>query len=118
MKLTCHTCRVEISRELTELKDLKLLNTDDGQDYIPEGYYLIDDQTADLELDSAIVVNIKDLINSGYHSNPSRLNGCCGNDGLDGMNRVCINNHEIGTEKTDCWMFHFVSLNPDRVDFS
>lgn len=30
MKLTCHTCRVEISRELTELKDLKLLNTDDG----------------------------------------------------------------------------------------
>ncbi len=36
-----------------------------------------------------------------------------GNDGLDGNNSVCINNHEIGTEMSDCWQHHLVALDPD-----
>ncbi len=37
-------------------------------------------------------------------SDPARLNGCCGLDGLDGPNMQCANcNAEVGTRKSDCW---------------
>ena len=117
VKLICQTCKIEISKQVTELENLNFLNENDGQDYIPEGFYIIDAGTADIELKGSIIINIKDLKNSGYHPDDRRLNGCCGYDGLDGMNRVCLNNHEIGTENSDCWMPHFVALNPDLVKF-
>jgi len=117
VKLICQTCKIEISKQVTELKNLSFLNKNDGQDYIPEGFYIIDDGTTDIELKGSIIINIKDLKNSNYHLDDNRLNGCCGYDGLDGMNRVCLNNHEIGTENSDCWMPHFVALNQDLVKF-
>ncbi|MFL0366235.1 hypothetical protein ACH0BF_24975 [Pseudobacillus sp. 179-B 2D1 NHS] len=117
MRLACQTCDTVISNELIELKDLSRLNKKDGQDYIPKGFFIIDNQEFYLRLKGSIMVNIKDLINSKYHSDVSRLNGCCGRDGLDGMNRTCFNNHEIGTEMSDCWMPHCVALNPHLVKF-
>lgn len=121
MKLKCRTCGVEITSDLIELKDKSLINIEDGQDYIPKGFYLIEDQVSSIttvhEEKGTIVINIQDLINSEYHTNPSRLNGCCGYDGLDGFNRVCINHHEIGTEKSDCWMPHSIILQPNLVEF-
>ncbi|MFP7486275.1 hypothetical protein SFC65_19115 [Priestia filamentosa] len=119
MKLICRACETEISREVNKLEDLSRLNDIDEQDYIPEGFYTIatkkSDLYSDLHKEGSIIINIKDLINSDFHSNGSRLNGCCGCDGLDGMNRVCSNNHEIGTEKSDCWMSHCIGLNPELV---
>ncbi|MEI4828802.1 hypothetical protein WAX78_15015 [Bacillus sp. FJAT-53711] len=117
MKLICQTCKIEISKEVTELEDLNFLNENDGQDYIPEGFFIVGDGKAGIKLKGLIIINIKDLTNSNYHSDDSRLNGCCGYDGLDGINRVCLNNHEIGTENSDCWMPHFVALNPELVKF-
>ena len=118
MKLICKTCDLEISKEVSELKDLSLINSNDREDYIPEGFFLINDhdQITCFEQKGAIIINIKDLVNSKRHSNRSRLNGCCGLDGCDGMNRVCLHNHEIGTEKSDCWMPHLVALNPNFVE--
>ncbi|OCA92576.1 hypothetical protein [Pseudobacillus wudalianchiensis] len=117
MKLTCQTCDIVISNEVVELKDLSRLNDKDGQDYIPKGFFIIDNQDFCPELKGAIMINIKDSTNSKYHSDGSRLNGCCGYDGLDGMNRICSNNHEIGTEMSDCWMPHCIALNPNLVKF-
>ena len=115
MKLICKTCNLEISEPLEELKDLNLINENDGQDYIPRGFYLIQEETAYEILKGSIIINIKDLINSNHHSDSRRLNGCCGLDGCDGMNRVCLHNHEIGTEYSDCWRFHKVVLNHELV---
>ncbi|MGE8037995.1 hypothetical protein B1B04_24460 [Lysinibacillus sp. KCTC 33748] len=115
MKLICKACHLEISEPLTELKDMNLINENDGQDYIPRGFYLIQEETAYEILKGSIIINIKDLINSNHHSDSSRLNGCCGLDGCDGMNRVCLHDHEIGTEYSDCWRFHKVVLNPELV---
>ena len=119
MKLICKTCNLEISKPISELNDLSLINENDRQDFVPEGFYLaFHDGTAYAKLiKDSIIINKKDLVNSIYHSEQSRLNGCCGQDGLDGINRVCINNHEIGTEKSDCWMPHYVALNPGLVKF-
>lgn len=116
MRLICRSCNIQISKELTELHDLGLLDRNDGQDYIPEGLFMIESKKAQSGFEDTIIINIKDLINSAYHQDGSRLNGCCGYDGLDGINRVCLNNHEIGTENSDCWMCHFVSLDPRLVD--
>ncbi|QSX18449.1 hypothetical protein [Priestia megaterium] len=117
MKLICKNCETEITKQVTELKDLNLINKNDGKDYIPEGFFIIDNGEDDIQAKGSIIVNIKDLINSNYHTDDSRLNGCCGHDGLDGINRVCLNNHEIGTENSDCWMPHFIALNSALVKF-
>lgn len=117
LKLICKTCNLEISEPLEELKDLNLINENDGQDYIPKGFYLIQEQTAYEILKGSIIINIKDLINSKHHSDSGRLNGCCGLDGGDGMNRVCLHDHEIGTEYSDCWMFHMIVLDLEQVKF-
>lgn len=120
MKLICKLCNLDVSKEVIELNDVNLLNKTDGQDLISEGFYLVVDDDDDFfapQHKGSIIINIKDLINSNYHSDQSRLNGCCGYDGCDGMNRVCLCKHEIGTERSDCWMSHYVALNPDSVKF-
>ena len=116
MKLLCKLCDLEVSEQLIELKDLNLLNKTEGQDLIPKGFYIVaDDDYFAPQHKGSIIINIKDVINSNYHSDRSRLNGCCGYDGCDGMNRVCLRKHEIGTERSDCWMSHYVALNLESV---
>jgi len=117
MKLICQKCKIVISKEITELKNLSALNNNDQADYIPEGFFIIENGEHDINTKGQIIMNLKDLINSIYHTDTNRLNGCCGYDGLDGINRVCINNHEIGTENSDCWMPHFISIDPKLVDY-
>jgi len=39
----------------------------------------------------------------GNSDNPRRLNGCCGLDGCDGPNKICLCGEHVGTEKSDCW---------------
>lgn len=116
MKLICKSCNLEVSKQVSELLDLNLLDRNVGHNYIPEGFYVIDDGiTYPVGLKGYILINIKDLTNTNYHSDQSRLNGCCGYDGCDGLNRICLNNHEIGTEHSDCWMPHYVAFNPELV---
>jgi hypothetical protein len=122
LKLVCKSCEIEISNVLTELRDLSLLNEEIGEDhtpldYIPQGYFLIVGEDDEVDKKGTIIINMKDLINSKHHPDGDRLNGCCGLDGLDGMNRVCSNGHEIGTENSDCWMPHYIAINPNMASF-
>ncbi|MEQ6353657.1 hypothetical protein ABNX05_03425 [Lysinibacillus sp. M3] len=61
MKLICKVCNLEISEPLTELKDLNLINENDGQDYITRGFYLIQEETAYEILKGSIIININDF---------------------------------------------------------
>ncbi|WP_121614543.1 hypothetical protein [Mesobacillus foraminis] len=116
----CKTCNVVISKNLDFLKDTTKLNkVVYGKDYIPEGFYILNDgEIYPDRLKGWILINVKDLINSKYHYDKHRLNGCCGKDGLDGNNKVCLSNHEIGTEMSDCWELHLVALDPNLVEYS
>jgi hypothetical protein len=49
-------------------------------------------------------------VETHHHSELHRLAECCGLDGMDGPNFVCVNGHEIGTEMSDCWMPHAAIL--------
>lgn len=113
MIVFCKVCKIQLTNKLVELKDFSLLSETDNEDYIPQGYYLIGNAGFSNMDDNKIIINVQDLLNSKNHSNASRLNGCCGLDGCDGLNKVCINNHEIGTERSDCWMPHLVLLEPE-----
>jgi hypothetical protein len=48
----------------------------------------------------------------------SRLNGCCGLDGCDGPNQVCVGcGNEVGTLQSDCWTSTQFIVEPSGVDW-
>ncbi len=115
MKIYCKTCHTELSPELQPLPADIPVNEADGEAYLPQGYYVVSDGNDYTNTEGKIIIHIHDLKNAIFHPDSKRLNGCCGLDGQDGPNRVCVNNHEIGTEHSDCWMPHFVRLEMDEV---
>ncbi|MBA3680342.1 MAG: hypothetical protein H0W73_04005 [Bacteroidetes bacterium] len=101
---------MDVTPTLELLKDVTMLKEGDNEDFVPKGYYHILTEATEYYtgLTKEIVINKNDIINFKYHANRSRLNGCCGLDGCDGINLVCLNGHEVATEKSDCWMPHAV----------
>ncbi len=115
MKIYCKTCHAELTPELNLLPESIAVNETDGEAYLPQGYYIISDGNHFAKTEGQILIHIHDLRNSTFHTDSKRLNGCCGLDGQDGPNRVCLNNHAIGTEHSDCWMPHLIALEADEV---
>jgi hypothetical protein len=108
LKIRCNECDIDLTEHLQEIIREDQLNDSDGKDYIPRGYYFISDGDCYAGSEKKIIINKSDLINARNHSNPARLNGCCGLDGTHGLNKLCVNGHEIATEKSDCWMPHAI----------
>jgi hypothetical protein len=108
MIFLCAACQIPISSDIRELLDRNLVSNEDGSDFLPRGYYLIARPDDDMiSGQGEFVLNLKDT------TDKSRLNGCCGLDGLDGINTLCANGHEIGTECSDCWMPHYIPMPPN-----
>jgi hypothetical protein len=112
--LRCAQCGTPVSLSLVELDDVERLNLADGRPLLPRGAYLpmrrhpnwweesLDDERAD-----DILINLDDAINTHLGG---VLNGCCGIDGCDGINTFCPHGHEIGTEFSDCWGPHSLTV--------
>lgn len=115
MRIKCAHCNVELTDELLQIADPTQLNENDGEDFIGRGQFFISDGAYYTDTETQIVINIKDLKNSKRHSDHSRLNGCCGLAGTDGPNQLCINGHEIATEKSDCWIAHALIFENDSI---
>lgn len=111
MRVKCKHCNIELTEDLVEVQGTGQLKEIDGEDFIPRGLFVISNGDYYTGTENQIIVNVKDLKNSKNHTNASRLNGCCGLDGTDGPNKLCLNGHEIGTEKSDCWTAHSVILD-------
>lgn len=103
MKVYCKACHVPLTKEI-ELSGDYAFNETDGEDFLPEGLYTISDGAYFTGTEGCIIINAADLVNKADHPDPSRHNGCCGLDGCDGPNKICVNGHEVATEKSDCWM--------------
>jgi hypothetical protein len=58
------------------------------------------------------------LRDSTHRSGLLTLAGCRGLDGCDGINTLCKNGYEVGTEQSDCWLPHSVGLNDTIVAMS
>jgi len=111
----CAQCQLPVTQPVRALPEDFRLNTARGEDSIAQGYYTLGDWEQDPAVKDHFILNLSDLVNTQLHRDPKRLNGCCGLDGLDGINTVCSNGHEIGTECSDCWMAHYVHLDPSLV---
>jgi hypothetical protein len=115
MRIRCKYCEIELTDNLVEVSSAEQLSEIDGEDFIQVGQFFTSDGDYYTGTENKIIINIRDLMNSKNHTDPTRLNGCCGLDGTDGPNKLCINGHEIGTEKSDCWMAHSIILDNDKI---
>lgn len=115
MRIKCKLCGIELTDDLVEVKSSGQLSEIDGRDFIARGHFFVSDGEYYSGTENQIIINVKDLINSRNHTDKARLNGCCGLDGCDGPNKLCLDGHEIGTEMSDCWIAHAVILDLDKI---
>jgi hypothetical protein len=102
----CPVCRAAITRPLLPMAAEEQICLEDGKAAVPEGRFGASSDDYWTGSEGCVVVNIADLVGTKPHPDPHRLNGCCGLDGCDGPNLTCQNGHEVGTERSDCWMAH------------
>ena len=114
MKVYCKTCGITLTRDLA-LYEGKCFNEADGQNYINPGFYTISDGEYFTASENCVIVNTADVFNLENHLDESKLHGCCGMAGTDGPNKICINGHEVATEKSDCWMAHAIIFETDKT---
>lgn len=109
----CKTCGVQLSQKLDGpiLDDQKIYN--DQLDHIPLGTFGICTVDFRIQFKDEYLINLNNKINVQYSEYTSF--GCCGYDGLDGRNTLCINGHEVATECSDCWMPHALVFHKDQV---
>jgi len=117
--LSCSRCKIRITKSVRALDDPSVISIADGKPYLPSGLFLVSQSEDEIiHQPGEYILNLADLQNTKRHSNRSRLRGCCGLDGCNGPNIVCINGHEVGTERSDCWMPHFIAISPSAVTAS
>ncbi len=104
-----------MTRALAALPTGQSICYDDGKAAIPAGYFAPSDDDYWTGSLGSLLVNLTDMIGTEYHPSLTRNQGCCGRDGTHGPNVVCRAGHEIGTERSDCWMAHAVVLLPTIV---
>lgn len=102
----CPVCHVAITRSLLPLRPDQSICLEDGKPAVPEGFFGVNKQVY-WNVSGGVLVNLGDLVGTRHSGG---INGCCGLDGLDGPNLICANGHEVGTEKSDCWMPHAAVL--------
>ena len=112
MVFACGACGRALTAPLRELPAQLPPQTEDGQDFVPRGYFTRSDGEYFTGTEGRLVVSLKDVRGTRHHADLHRLNGCCGLDGLDGPNTVCGCGAVVGTEKSDCWMAHALLLEP------
>jgi hypothetical protein len=115
MKVYCKKCKMELTRELKELPGTGMLCFIDKKSCVPAGYFHTSKSEVYTNTDGQVLVNLTDIINVKSHKDISRLNGCCGLDGMDGLNKTCNNGHEVGTEYSDCWMPWAMAFDPTKT---
>lgn len=116
MKLYCKYCGLQLTEDLILLSDETLLNDKDNEALIPVGYYIQSGGEYLPAYTNNIIVNSINLLNTIDHYEIGRLNGCCGLDGQDGPNKICLNEHEVAIEYSDCWMCHAVVFIPEAIE--
>lgn len=110
IKIYCKECNVILTDELNEVEE-STLKEDEGISAIEENKFCfinVDDKSLE------IVVAINDY-NLKNHKDRNRFVGCCGSSGLDGLNKTCVNGHEVATEFSDCYMPHYISFIIDKI---
>lgn len=121
--IKCTLCGVQLSPILQQLPKDIALNFKEKEALLPQGYFTfyneIQKRWAGLfpkeTTPKSMVINRHDLLHTKDHIKKERISGCCGLSG--GLpNKMCVNNHEIATEFSDCIMAHCVIFEENQVE--
>lgn len=108
----CPTCGVAITRPVELLDPPPAIPNESlgggGADWVPVGRWLLASGSEDL--DGGPIVNEQDLEGTRPHADGWRSIGCCGPDGSNGPNIVCLNGHDVATRFADCYQTHGACL--------
>ncbi len=99
----CSDCNLPLTKELEQLQNFSMLNNEREKERVSVGVFGIEH--------GHFVVNLQDVLNTKHHADVMRLSGCCGPSGDNGMNVVCLNGHEVATERSDCCVAHSVTFD-------
>jgi hypothetical protein len=108
----CKDCGILLMGHLVILASSGSMDFTDGANLLPQGRYWVSDGKYAPEVAGDFLVNLKDLQNVQLLGG----SGCCGVDGLNGPNIVCLNGHEVGTERSDCWMPHHAVMLVSQIE--
>jgi hypothetical protein len=111
IKIYCKECEVELTNELIEISESDLC-WEDREDIMPENNFSIVFETQIKE--KSLFVSIDDY-NLKDHPDSSRFQGCCGSAGCKGLNKLCLNGHEVATEISDCWTSHYIKFCSNSI---
>lgn len=101
----CKKCNQRLTEQLTEIEESKI-HFPDFAEAIPEGRFTFYKEGNILSL---LINRNQPLLKD--HKDSNRFQGCCGSSGIYGMNKVCINSHEVATEISDCCTSHYISIS-------
>ena len=87
----------------------------DGENAIPRGHYWIADDSHTDAIKGHVLVHVDDCLNMKDHPDSRRHNGCCGEDGCDGPNRICRCGQEVATLVSDCWTSLYLHFEPEHT---
>jgi hypothetical protein len=111
IKIYCKTCGIKLTSELTEISEIDLC-WEQNKDIMAENNFSI---VSNLQTnEKSLFVSINDY-NLKDHSDTSRFQGCCGSAPSNGWNKVCLNDHEVATEVSDCCTTHYIGFNLSKV---
>jgi len=111
IKIYCKECEIELTHELIEIPEADLCY-EDYEDMMAENNfcYVVEPQSKIEFLLTAVTRHkLKD------HSDSRKFSGCCGSSGANGLNKLCLNCHEVATEISDCWTSHYIKFDIDKV---
>lgn len=115
MHVECRQCATPLSTELRAVP-MSERNETMGVDLLSAGTVMREDGSYFSERDGFYIVHPDDLQHVKLTTDSKRLNGCCGLDGCDGPNLQCeICGTYVATKMTDCWMAHYVVLEPETT---
>ncbi len=111
IKIYCKECETELTPELVEILESDLC-WNGKQDIIPKTNFSIFINRKSYK--KTIMVAI-DNYNLDDHPDIIRFQGCCGSSGMDGLNKLCMNGHEVATEFSDCWTGDYIEFEINNV---
>ena len=109
ISIYCKKCNERLTEELSEVS-YEEIDFPEKEEAIPEGKFVFNKNNSTL---SILTSRNQKLVND--HTDVHRFYGCCGSDGSNGLNKTCINKHEVATEFSDCYTSYYIEFSLKHV---
>ena len=115
MKLYCKKCNYLLVERLKKAQNKEVIDVDE-YDLIPIGKYIIISDIWNFGILEIIYLINANSIDLNDHYKHTKMQGCCGPSGADGLNQLCPKcSQEIGVSVADCYTPCFIGIDKNKV---